>query len=44
MVDDYYDLVQGCGGSSASAMELLQSCVKPSVSVVITHNILLLAR
>ena len=33
-VKDYFDgLVQDCGNSSALAMELLQSCTKPSIAL-----------
>ena len=33
-VKDYFDgLVQDCGNSSALAMELLQSCTKPSIAM-----------
>ena len=34
-IHHYFDgLVQGCSNSSALAMELLQSCIKPSINFI----------
>ena len=38
--NDIDGLVQDCGNSIANAMELLQSCTKPSICVFLPHRIL----
>ena len=38
LINTSHDLVQGCSNSNASAMQLLLSCTKPSISIIYLTN------